>query len=255
MKRLTRRINWPGIVLLAVLGAAWEISARWIGSPNYPGLFDVVGALYRHAGDLTQALGVTLVRAGAGFALALVTMLPLGICLGRLRALGAFFEPLIDLVRPLPPLAIVPVVMLFAGTGNAAKILVVFYGAAFPILINAIDATRATHPLLVNVARSIGLSRSEIMWRIDLPAALPQIVSGIRISVALSLLISVSAEMLLSTNGIGNFIVEAQQQFEIAAGLATILVIAVAALCIETVFYRIERRLLAWHHQRAALGR
>lgn len=255
MKTLAKRVNIPGIVFLILLAAAWEGSARLVGSPNYPGFVDVVMAFVRHSGELTQALGITLMRAGAGFALSLVTMLPLGICLGRMRSLASFFEPLLDLVRPLPPLAIVPVVMLFAGTGSMAKILVVFYGAAFPILINAIDATRATHPLLINVGRSIGLSRSEIMWRIDLPAALPQIVGGIRISVALSLLISVSAEMLLSTNGIGNFIVEAQQQFEIAAGLATILVIAAAALCIEALFFRFERRLLAWHHDRAHAGR
>jgi ABC-type nitrate/sulfonate/bicarbonate transport system permease component len=251
MRALTKRTNVPGIVFLVLLAAAWEVSARLVNSQNYPGFIDVVAALVRHAGELAPALGITLVRASAGFALSLVTMLPLGICLGRMRSLASF----VDLVRPLPPLAIVPVVMLFAGTGSMAKILVVFYGAAFPILINAIDATRATHPLLINVGRSIGLSRSEIMWRIDLPAALPQIVSGIRISVALSLLISVSAEMLLSTNGIGNFIVTAQQQFEIAAGLATILVIAIAALCIETLFFRIERNLLAWHHERASAGR
>ncbi|MFM0247991.1 NitT/TauT family transport system permease protein/sulfonate transport system permease protein [Burkholderia sp. GAS332] len=255
MRALAKRTNVPGIVFLVLLAAAWEVSARLVNSQNYPGFIDVVAALVRHAGELAPALGITLVRASAGFALSLVTMLPLGICLGRMRSLASFVEPLLDLVRPLPPLAIVPVVMLFAGTGSMAKILVVFYGAAFPILINAIDATRATHPLLINVGRSIGLSRSEIMWRIDLPAALPQIVSGIRISVALSLLISVSAEMLLSTNGIGNFIVTAQQQFEIAAGLATILVIAIAALCIETLFFRIERNLLAWHHERASAGR
>lgn len=255
MKTLAKRVNIPGIAFLVLLAIAWEISARLVGSQNYPGFTDVVASLFRHSGELAPALGITLVRASAGFAVSLVTMLPLGICLGRMRSLASFIEPLLDLVRPLPPLAIVPVVMLFAGTGSMAKILVVFYGAAFPILINAIDATRATHPLLINVGRSIGLSRSEIMWRIDLPAALPQIVSGIRISVALSLLISVSAEMLLSTNGIGNFIVQAQQQFEIAAGLATILVIAVAALGIEALFFRFERSFLRWHHERVGAAR
>lgn len=140
--------------------------------------------------------------------------------------------------------------MLFAGTGSVAKISVIFYGASFPILLNAIDATRATHPLLVNVARSIGLSRIDIMRRIDLPAAAPQIMSGVRLSVAIALLISVSSEMLLSSEGIGNYLMRAQEQFNIAGGLAAILLIAVVSLTINLVLQRIDRRLLAWDRAR-----
>jgi ABC-type nitrate/sulfonate/bicarbonate transport system permease component len=158
-------------------------------------------------------------------------------------------------LRPLPPLAVVPVAMLFAGTGSAAKILVVFYSASFPILLSTIAATRSTHPVLVQTARSLGLSRWEIMREVDLPAALPQIAAGIRIAVALAILISVSSEMLLSTDGIGNFIMRAQEQFLIAQGLAALLVIAAVALAVNTALYQVERRLLAWHHGRLARPR
>ena len=186
--------------------------------------------------------------------LALALTLPLGIFIGRTPRIGRFIEPAIDLLRPLPPLAIVPVAMLFAGTGSAAKISVIFYSAAFPILINAIDATRSTHPLLLNVGRSIGLSRTEIMRLIDLPAALPQIMSGMRLGVMVALLVSVSSEMLLSTDGIGNYLMRAQEQFQIAGGLAGLLVIALVSLVINTVVFRIEHRVLAWHHARHAVG-
>jgi ABC-type nitrate/sulfonate/bicarbonate transport system permease component len=100
------------------------------------------------------------------------------------------------------------------------------------------------------VGRSLGLSRREIMLQIDLPAAMPQVIVGIRIGVSLALLISVSAEMLLSTNGIGNVIMRSQEQFRVAAGLAALLVISVTALLINGMVARAEHRLLAWHYGR-----
>jgi ABC-type nitrate/sulfonate/bicarbonate transport system permease component len=252
---MLHRFNWPGLVFTAALLVAWELSARAVASPSYPGFVAVVHALVADAPTFASQIGITLWRAAAGFVLALVTMLPLGIFIGRTPKLGQYLEPAIDLLRPLPPLAIVPVAMLFAGTGSAAKISVIFYSAAFPLLINAIDATRSTHPLLVNVGRSIGLSRTEIMRLIDLPDALPQIMAGVRLSVALSLLISVSSEMLLSTDGVGNYLMRAQEQFQIAGGLAAIVLIALVSLGINTVVRHAEQRLLAWHHARHALAR
>jgi ABC-type nitrate/sulfonate/bicarbonate transport system permease component len=252
---MLQRINWPGLVFMAALLLAWEISARAIGSPSYPGFAAVVQALAADLPAFASEIGVTLARTAAGFALALVTMLPLGVFIGRTPKIGQYLEPVIDLLRPLPPLAIVPVAMLFAGTGSAAKISVIFYSASFPLLINAIDATRSTHPMLVNVGRSIGLTRLEIMRHIDLPAALPQIMAGVRLSVALSLLISVSSEMLLSTDGVGNYLMRAQEQFQIAGGLAAIVLIALVSLVINTVVRHVEQRLLAWHHARQGLAR
>lgn len=248
-------VNVPGVLLIAGLLVAWELAARAAGSPSFPSFGAVLNTLVKDGGELTAQLGITLTRAAAGFGLALVTVLPLGLFIGRTPRVGQYLEPLIDLLRPLPPLAIVPVAMLFLGTGSAAKIGVVFYGAAFPLLINAIDATRATHPLLVQVARSVGLTRAEIMRRIDLPAALPQIMAGVRLSVAVALLISVSSEMLLSTDGLGNYLMRAQEQFRIDAGLAGIVVIALASLAVTQAVVRIERYLLRWHHQRNAVVR
>lgn len=244
------RFNWPGALLALGLACVWELWARQVASPNFPGLLSVLDTLGADFADISREMGITLARAATGFLLALATMLPLGIYLGRTPRVAQFIEPVVDLLRPLPSLAIVPVAMLFAGTGSAAKISVVFYGAAFPILVNAIDATRSTHPLLLHVGRSLGLSRSEIMRTIDLPSALPQIMSGVRLSVAVALLVSVSSEMLLSTDGIGNYLIRAQESFRIAAGLAGIVVVALASLAVNMCVLRIERKLLAWHYAR-----
>jgi ABC-type nitrate/sulfonate/bicarbonate transport system permease component len=244
----------PGSLLLAALAGAWEVSARLVDSGNFPSFSATTASFVSNFAAFASAIGITLARAGAGFVIAVALMLPLGIMIGRMPRLGQYVEPLLDMLRPLPPLAIVPVAMLFAGTGSAAKILVIIYSCAFPILISAIAATRSTHPVLIQTARSLGLSRWEIMREIDLPAALPQIVGGVRVAVALALLISVSSEMLLSTDGIGNFIMRAQEQFQVAQGLAALLVIAVVALAINTLVFRAEQRLLAWHYARIARG-
>lgn len=250
---MLRAFNWPGLLFLLLLLAAWEFGARAVNSPSFPGFAAVLHALVTELPVFAEQTGITLLRAAAGFGLALATMLPLGIFIGRTQRIARYVEPLIDLLRPLPPLAVVPVAMLFAGTGSAAKIGVIFYSASFPLLLNAIDATRSTHPLLLNVGRSIGLSRMEIMRFIDLPAALPQIMSGVRLSVAIALLISVSSEMLLSTDGMGNYLMRAQEQFQIAAGLAALVLIALVSLAVNTVVHRVERRLLAWHYGRHGL--
>lgn len=249
------KFNWPGLWFSVALIALWEALSHLFDSPSFPSVMDVLKALVEDAPVLLSAIGVSMLRALVGFALVLVIMLPLGIFLGRTPKVARYVEPILDVLRPLPPLAIVPVAMLFAGTGDLAKIAVIFYSASFPLLINAIDATRSTHPLMIHVARSTGLSRSEIMRQIDFPAALPQMMLGIRQSVSLALLIGISSEMLLSTNGLGNYLMRMQEQFLIANGLAGLLVIAAVSLIVSRIMLHLERHLLAWHHLRFGMAK
>ncbi|HVC54630.1 MAG TPA: ABC transporter permease [Stellaceae bacterium] len=250
---MIRHLNPPGLLFLAALAGLWQAATFLDPSPTFPGFAAVVGALVVDRGELFGELGYTLLRAGAGFALALATMLPLGILLGRVRALGDVVEPVIELVRPLPPIAIIPVSMIFLGIGDAAKIAVVAYGASFPILINAIDAVRSLDPMLSHVARSLRLTGAERMRLVDLPAALPRIVAGIRLSIAVSLLLAVVAEMLLSTDGLGAFLVRAQESFRIDDVLAALLLIVLVALLVNLATHLLERQVLAWHHARGVV--
>lgn len=250
---MIQRINLPGTLFLAALAGFWQLAAFLHPSPTFPSFAAVVRTLIGDHGTLLSELGHTLLRAAAGFGLALGTMLPLGIFLGRVRILGDIVEPVIELVRPLPPIAVIPVWMIFLGIGDAAKIAVVAYGASFPILINAIDAVRSLHPMLSHVARSLRLTRTERMRFVDLPAALPQIAAGIRLSITVSLLLAVVAEMLLSTDGLGAFLVRSQESFRIGDVLAALLLIALAALSVNLTTEAIQRRLLAWHHASAGV--
>ncbi len=240
--------TWPALALLAAVLVLWEAGARMLASPNVPPFSVVMQALATNSGVIAPQILQTLRRALIALALAIITMVPLGILIGRIRWLGDLLEPIIDLLRPLPPPAIAPLVMLFAGTGDVAKITVIFYTASFPILINAIDGIRGTHPLLHTVSRSLRLNRAEALWNIDLPATLPVIMTGIRLAVAAALLVSVTAEMLLSTDGIGVYLLRSQETFRIADGLAGICVIAVVGWMVNAAFLEIDRHLLHWHH-------
>lgn len=250
---MIHRLNPPGLLFLAALAGLWQLAAWLHHTPTFPSFMTVVATLIDERSALLGELRHTLLRAGTGFGLALGTMLPLGILLGRVRVLGDIIEPIIELVRPLPPIAVIPLWMIFFGIGDAAKIAIVAYGASFPILINTIDAVRALHPMLSHVARSLRLSRAERMRFVDLPAALPRIVAGVRLSIAISLLLAVVAEMLLSTNGLGAYLVRSQESFRIDYVLAALLLVVLVALLVNSTTEAIERRLLAWHHASAGV--
>jgi NitT/TauT family transport system permease protein len=227
----------------------WQVAAMIYQTPLFPGPLKVMQAIGANAFVIMRELGHTLWRAGAGFSLAAMLMLPLGIFLGRVRWLGMLFEPVVDMVATLPPVAIIPLVMLFAGTGDWAKIVIIAYAAAVPLLMNTYEASLGIHPMLSRVAKSLRLSRIETMRLIDLPASLPMIATGARLALASSFLVSVTSEILLSTNGIGVFLQRSQETFKIANGLAGILFISLAGLLINSLVYRLEKRWLFWHYR------
>jgi NitT/TauT family transport system permease protein len=242
-----RSWDWPPIVLLVGLALSWELIPRASGTMNFPPLSEVLATIVRDGPEIAWHLMHTLRRAMTGFLLAAVTMLPLGLMIGRSRLLAQILEPVIDLLRPLPPIAIVPVVMLFAGVGDAAKISVITFAAAFPILIHAIDGVRGIHPMYSTVAKSLRLTRSEIHLLVDLRAVMPLAFTGMRLAVSNALLVAVTSEMILSTDGIGLFILHAQERFQLARGLAGILVVALSGWAINRMVQQADRRLLAWH--------
>lgn len=236
--------------VLSVL-VAWQVSAMLQLLPvrDFPTVGHVLQRVYELRLELALELYHTLRRAGIGLLLAIVIMIPLGALIGRSRALSLIVEPIIEVLRPLPTPAIIPLVMLIAGIGDTAKIAVIFYAAAFPILLNAIDGARGLHPALSLTARSLRLTRFEAIVFVFIPATFPQVMAGVRTSVAISILVSVTSEMLLSTDGLGIFLLRSQENFRLADGLAGILVLATAAFLINRVCLSVDQRLLMWHHQ------
>ncbi|GAB4356758.1 MAG: ABC transporter permease [Oricola sp.] len=251
---LNSRINWPGILFILFVVAAWEISAQIADSFTFPKASGVVMVMSEDWRNILAATGVTLRRAAIGFGIVLVTMLPLGVVLGRVRVLGEVVEPVLEFLRPLPPIAVVPLAMMILGIGDAAKLVVVVFGASFPIVINAIDAVKVQDPMQTRLARSLRLSTLERMALIDLPAALPRIFAGIRLSITVALLLTVVSEIILSTNGLGDYLRLAQSDFDMTRVMTAIIVIAVVSVIVNSTTNWIMRAMLDWHYRRSALA-
>jgi NitT/TauT family transport system permease protein len=247
--RTDRRTALLGLLVPLAIVAVWQAAALMQKTPLFPGPLKVVLAIWANYPVILRELGVTLLRATLGFAVATVTMIPLGIFLGRVRLLGQLLEPIMDLLATLPPPAIIPLVMLFAGTGDWAKIVIIAYAAAVPLLMNTYEASHSIHPMLNRVARSLHLTRLETMRLIDWPSSLPMIATGARLAIASSLLVSVTSEMLLSTNGIGVYLQRSQENFRIDAGLAGIAFISAAGVLVNAGVFRLEKKWLFWHYR------
>lgn len=247
---LSRQSAIVGFAALVSSCALWQLLVILSGAQRFPSFTSTVVALAGQFPALASEALVTLARAAAGLGMAVALMIPLGVFVARTRVLFRLFEPAVNLLRPLPPLAIVPIVMLFAGPGSAAKVWTIFYGASIPILLNTMDGVRDIDPMMTQVARSLRLGRFERLALVDLPAASPRIVAGVRLALAASLLIGISTEMLLSADGLGSYIVRAQKSFRIADGMAALLFIALLSLAINGAANWTDRRLLAWNYLR-----
>jgi len=249
--------RWPvnpwGLLSIAAVLTIWQLAAWSYHTVLFPGPWQTAVAIVENFSTIADEIGNTLRRAVIAFGLSVVFMVPFGIACGRLRLLGAIVDPILEFLVTIPPPAVIPIVMILAGVGDVAKIAVISYAMVPNILINTIETVRQGPPMLDRVGRSLGLSRVELMALIDLPAAVPGIVTGLRLGVTASLLVTITSEMLLSTNGIGAFVQRSQESFHVASGLAGIVAIAIMGLAVNIALRVVEHRLLFWHY-RSGLG-
>lgn len=254
IKRWLVQKSWTSIVLgiVSICGTLllWEALSRirLASGVELPSPATVALRAWQLRYELGLELLLTLRRAFLGLLLAILTMVPFGLAVGRIKQLARIVGPVIEILRPLPTPAIIPFVMLIAGISDSAKIAIVFYGVMFPILLSSISSVGSLHPTTVSAARSLRLNGLERFFFVYLPAACPQISGGIRASIPVALLIAVTAEMLLSTDGLGVFLRRKQESFQMADGLAGIVVLAVCALLINRLNMWSEHKLLFWHY-------
>lgn len=242
-------VNGWGVLSVALVLGCWQAVAWHFDTVLFPGPWQTAQAIAANFDTIAGEMGDTLRRAFTAFALAVLVMVPFGIACGRLRPLGMIVDPILEFLVTVPPPAVIPIVMLLAGIGDTAKIAVVIYALIPNILVNTIETARQAPPMLTRVGRSLRLNRVELMALLDLPAAMPGILTGLRLAVTSSLLVTITAEMLLSTNGIGAYVQRSQQSFQISAGLAGIVAIAVTGLLVNVGLRQIEQRLLFWHYR------
>lgn len=196
-------------------------------------------------------VGGTVAAWAVGLALATLLAMPLGVLLGSSRRANLAATPAIELLRPIPSVALIPLVILLLGRGLDMKVALVAYASAWPILVNTITGTRAVEPLATDTARVYGLDRLARLWRVSLPSAAPFAFTGIRISAGIALIVAVSAELLAGGGaGIGTWMLGVSQ-----AGVsrellyAGIVVTGLLGLALNALLVAGERRLFAWHHR------
>jgi len=247
----TARLRVGGFVVLAALLVLWEAASRAgiVNSIYVPPITKIAGELARLIanGELARHLGGSALRFFLGFGAATVLGLAVGLAMGYFRAGYLLLEPLIELLRPLPPPAIIPIAILFLGIENQMKIFVITFACFFPIVVNTVQGVAGIDRVLIDTARTFGLTTREILWKIVLPSASPNIVAGMRISLAIALILTVISEMVASNDGIGFFILDTERAFRIADMYAGIFTLMVVGYLINRLFVAVEARALAWY--------
>jgi ABC-type nitrate/sulfonate/bicarbonate transport system permease component len=190
----------------------------------------------------------SLERIGLGFGIAVVVGVALGVPLGLSRWARAAAMPHIEYWRAMPPPALLPIsIVLLHSIGNVQKVGFIAFFCLFPVLLNTIDGVRGIDPTLVETARSYGVPPLARIRRLVLPAALPQIVAGMRTSLSLAVITMVLAEYFSSTNGVGYVLLISKNTFQLGPMWAAIVLIGVIGYALNVLFLLGERRVLAWH--------
>ena len=195
---------------------------------------------------MLQQLIPSLGRIFAGFGLAALVAMPLGLLMGSSSIVYRLLEPLTEFIRPIPAAAYIPVAILFLGIGNEMKVFVVFLACLFPILLNTYGGVRGVDQVLIDTGRTFGVPRLKALWQIVFPAALPSILTGMRISLGIALIVSVVSEMIAGNSGIGYFILDMQRVFRIPEMFAGIFTLGLLGYLINFLFLQLERHFLRW---------
>lgn len=254
MRRPTRASS--GLLLVAGLLLLWEVSARldWMQTPNWPPLSQVLAALARDmlSGELPELAGGTLLRMAAGLAAGGAAGVTVGLLFATIPLTARLFGPTVELVRPIPIPAVVPPLVLFLGLDDAMKVTVVALTVFFPVLTNTMQGIAAVEAETLAMGRTFGIGPVRRALRITLPAALPYILAGFRVSLALALVVTVVAEMIAGEQGIGHYLVMMQFAGRAPEIYAAVVALALLGYALNRVFLVLERRAIHWWF---ALGR
>lgn len=244
-----------GIFSILVLLIAWELFARSgkVTMFMLPPFSAVVERIYADAiaGDLWRNMGLTLYRAMAGFGIATVGGIAIGAAMSRFRLAYWFFDPIISVGFPMPKIAFLPIIMLWLGLYDLSKISIVVFDAIFPVVTATLAGVAAVEKELLWSARNMGASERELMWQIKLPAALPQILTGLQVALPISLIVAIIAEMAMGGYGLGGAMMGASRFADSRGVFAGIVEIAIVGYILIKAMALVRRRLLVWHQETA----
>jgi ABC-type nitrate/sulfonate/bicarbonate transport system permease component len=242
-----------GLRLLSVLvflGVWQALAVSGLFTPfQLPSFTAVLGRIWTDAvaGDLWINTGVTLYRALVGFVIAGVGGIVLGMAMSRVRLVHWFFDPIVSIGFPMPKIAFLPVIILWLGVYDVPKITMIVFDAIFPVIAATMIGIEGVERELVWSARNMGAKERELLWQVVLPAALPQIMTGVQVALPLSLIVAVVTEMLMGGYGLGGAMMTASRFANSPGVFAGIVEIAVVGYVLVKAMALIRRRLLLWH--------
>ncbi|HEY3589486.1 MAG TPA: taurine ABC transporter permease TauC [Buttiauxella sp.] len=260
-KRLTLR--WPfsrqitlslATIATIVLLWWWVASQQWVSPLFLPPPGQVLLKLISIAGPqgfmdatLWQHLTASLLRILTALLAAVLIGIPVGIAMGLSPTVRGILDPLIELYRPVPPLAYLPLMVIWFGIGETSKILLIYLAIFAPVAMSTMAGVRSAKQVRIRAARALGATRSQVVWHVILPGALPEILTGFRIGLGVGWSTLVAAELIAATRGLGFMVQSAGEFLATDVVLAGIGVIAVIAFCLELGLRALQRRLTPWH--------
>ncbi len=197
-------------------------------------------------GELFVHIGYSMGRMIIGFSLACIVGVLLGVTMAWFRMIDRIFEPLIDFIRPVSPLAILPLAILWLGIGHSSKIFIIFYGALFPIVLNTYAGIKGVEKVTVDAAKTLGATKLELLFKVAIPSALPIILTGIRIGSTIAMIVVVASEMIAATAGLGYLILTAEQVYRTEEMFVGILCISLLGFGLDRLIKHIRRK-ITWY--------
>ena len=238
------------------LALAWEVAARSGAFTPYmlPALSAVLERIWHDliAGDLLLNTGVTLYRALSGFVIGALAGIALGMGISRNRLINWFFDPIISVGFPMPKIAFLPIVILWLGVYDLSKITMIAVEAIFPVVTATVVGIRGVERELLWSARNMGAGERELLWQIAVPAALPQVITGLQVALPIALIVAVVTEMFMGGYGLGGAMNTASRFADSRGVFAGIVEIAVIGYALVKGMTLIRRRLLRWHQEAVA---
>jgi ABC-type nitrate/sulfonate/bicarbonate transport system permease component len=254
-RSLARTFLWGFARRFSILAlvVAWEGLARsGMFTPFVlPSLSSVIARIGTDAtsGDLFINTGLTVYRAMVGFLICAIGGVLIGLAMSRSAIANWFFDPIVSIGFPMPKIAFLPVVILWLGVYDVSKITMIVIDAIFPVIAATLIAIRSVDRELIWSARNMGASDRELMWQIVLPAAMPQILTGLQVALPLSLIVAVVAEMLMGGYGLGGAMMTASRFADSRGVFAGIVEIAIVGYVLIKAMTMLRRRLLIWHQE------
>jgi len=251
VKRLVYESRLSGGLLLLMLIILWELLPRYglIYARYFPPFSTVMGAWVEgiQSTEILRHAAISISRAFRGYFLAILIGVTLGTLTGTIRWVSEFLEVTVELLRPMPSVALVPIAILLFGTSDKYNISIITFACIWPIYVNTFEGTKSIDTQWVDTGRIYGTTRFDLIRKVIIPAALPYIVSGLRVSLGTAIIVVTVTEMLASYKGLGFFIMETQGAYRIPQMYSGIITIGVVGYSLNRLFLVGEGHFMAWH--------